>query len=131
VSPFVNARSVRPEGDTIRVGDLPIRRVPAIPAHLSMAAARKVAQLKQVSLLLVERDDHIVGTIDEGALAAANDLTAVAAAMRPLATCLRPATPVGEARELFVRARAAILPVVVGGFILGAVARSDVERARS
>ena len=51
--------------------------------------------------------------------------------MRPLATCLRPATPVTEARELFIRARADILPVVAGGFILGAVTRSDVERARS
>ena len=51
--------------------------------------------------------------------------------MRPLATWLRPATPVTEARELFIRARADILPVVAGGFILGAVTRSDVERARS
>jgi CBS domain-containing protein len=127
VSPFIGSR---PDGDTVRVGDLPIRRVPVIPAHLSMAAARKVALLKQVSLLLVERDDHVVGTIDERALAADHDQTAVAAAMRPFATCLRPGTPVTEARELFIRARAGILPVVAGGFILGAVTRSDVERAR-
>ena len=131
MSPFVYPRSVRPEADTVRVGDLPIRRVPVIPAHLSMGAARKVAQLKQVSLLLVERDDRIVGTIDERALAADHDLTAVAAAMRPLAQWLRPATPASEAREQFIRARAAILPVIAGGFILGAVTRSDVERARS
>ena len=128
---FVSPLSKRPEGDTVRVGDLTVRRVPVIPTHLSMAAARKVARLKQVSLLLVERDEHIVGVIDERALAADHDLTAVAAAMRPLATCLRPATPVTEARELFIRARATILPVVVGGFILGAVTRSDVERARA
>jgi CBS domain-containing protein len=120
----------RPDGDVVRVADLPIRRVPVIPAHLSMAAARKVALLKQISLLLVERDDHIVGAIDDRALAADHDLTAVLAAMRPLSTSLRPATPVTEARELFIRARAAILPVVAGGFILGAVTRSDVERAR-
>jgi hypothetical protein len=131
VSPFVTERPARPDDDTVRVGDLTIRRVPVIPAHLSMGAARKVGLLKQSSLLLVERDDQIVGTIDERALAADHDLTAVAAAMRPLAACLRPATPVTEARELFIRARAAILPVVVGGFILGAVTRSDVERARS
>ena len=132
--PFVDSRSprsARPEADAIRVGDLLIQRVPVIPAHLSMAAARKVALLKQVSLLLVERDDHIVGTIDERALAGEHDLTAVAAAMRPLATWLRPATPVTEARELFIRARAATLPVIAGGFILGAVTRSDVERARA
>jgi CBS domain-containing protein len=120
----------RPDGDVVRVADLPIRRVPVIPAHLSMAAARKVALLKQISLLLIERDDHIVGAIDDRALAADHDLTAVLAAMRPLSTSLRPATPVTEARELFIRARAAILPVVAGGFILGAVTRSDVERAR-
>jgi CBS domain-containing protein len=128
VSPFVGPR---PDGDTVRVGDLVIRRVPVIAAHLSMAAARKVAMLKQTSLLLVEQGDQIVGTIDDRALAADHDVTAVAAAMQPLATCLRLATPVTEARELFIRARATILPVVVGGFVLGAVTRSDVERARS
>jgi CBS domain-containing protein len=118
------------DDDTVRVGDLPIRRLPVVPSHLSMAAARKVALVSQISLLLVERDDHVVGTIDDYALAADHDLTAVAAAMRPLATSLRPSTPVTEARELFIRARAAILPVVAGGFILGAVTRRDVERAR-
>lgn len=81
--------------------------------------------------MLVERDDHIVGTIDERAFACEYDLAAVAAAaMTPLEACLRPATPVAEARELFVRASADILLVVAGGFILGAVTRSDVERAR-
>ena len=121
----------RPDADTVRVGDLLVRRLPVVPAHLSMAAARKVALLKRSTLLLVERDEHIVGTIDERALAADHDLTAVSAAMRPLSTCLRPSTPVSEAREQFIRARAAVLPVVAGGFILGAVTRSDVEHARA
>ena len=126
---FVSPRTARPEGDTVRVGDLPIRRVPVIPSHLSMDAARKVAVLKQSALLLVERGGQIVGTIDERAFATDYHLAAVAAAaMTPLATCLRPATPVTEARELFVRASADILPVVAGGFILGAVTRRDVER---
>ena len=129
---FISPRHARPEGDTVRVGDMPIRRIPVIPSHLSMDAARKVAVLKQSSLLLVERAGQIVGTIDERAFATDYDLAAVAAAaMTPLATGLRPSTPVTEARELFVRARADILPVVAGGFILGAVTRSDVERARS
>jgi len=135
VSPFANPHSPRrprPDDDTVRVGDVPLRRVPVIPAHLSMDAARKVAVLKQIPLLMVERDGHIVGTIDERAFATDYDLAAVAAvAMRPLEACLRPATPVTEARELFVRARADILLVAAGGFILGAVTRSDVERARS
>ena len=109
-----------------------MRRVPVIPSHLSMDAARKVAVLKQIPLLLVERDGHIVGTIDERGFATDYDLAALAAAaMTPLQAYLRPATPVTEARELFVRARAGVLPVVAGGFVLGAVTRADVERARS
>ena len=129
VSPFVKTRL---EGDPVRVRDLPIRRVPVIPSHLTMDAARKVAVLKQIALLLVERDGHIVGTINERAFATQYDLAAVAAtAMTPLEGYLRPSTPVTEALDLFVRASADILPVVAGGFILGAVTRRDVERARA
>jgi CBS domain-containing protein len=111
------------------VGDLAIRAIPVVPSHLSMAAARKLAAVKQISLLLVERDDHIVGTIDKRALAAEHDLTAVAAAMRP-PLYLRPAMPAAEARARFIRAGVDILPVVAGGFILGAVTRDDLEQAR-
>ena len=56
-----------------------------------MDAARKVAVLKQIPLLLVERDGQIVGTIDERAFATDYNLAAVAAtAMTPLGACLRP-----------------------------------------
>jgi hypothetical protein len=127
VSPFIKQSS---GGGVLRVGHLPIRAIPVIPVHLSMAAARKVAALKQIALLLVERDEQIVGTIEEHALAAGHDAMPVADAMRALAPCLRPSTPVAEAREQFIRARAAILPVAAGGFILGAVTRAVVERAR-
>ena len=98
---------------------------------LTFMGVRKVARLKQTSLLLVEREEQIVGTIDDRALAADHDQTTVAAAMRPLATSLRPATPMAEARELFIRARASILPIVAGSFIIGAVTRGDVEHARA
>jgi hypothetical protein len=32
---------------------------------------------------------------------------------------------------VFIRARTSILPVVAGGFVLGAVARSDIERTKT
>jgi signal-transduction protein with cAMP-binding, CBS, and nucleotidyltransferase domain len=127
VFPFHRASS---DAATARVGDLAIRDIAVVPSHLSMAAARKLASLTQMPLLLVERDDHIVGTIDERALAVDHDLTAVAAAMKPLAAHLRPAMRAAEAREQFIRARVDVLPVVAGGFILGAVTRSDLEQAR-
>ncbi len=109
---------------------MPMRRIPVIAAHLSMAAARKVAALRRIAVLLVERDDHIVGTIDESVLAAADDESVTVTVMRPLGLCLRPAMSVAQAREVFVRARATVLPVIAGGFVFGAVARADIERTK-
>jgi CBS domain-containing protein len=116
-------------GQAAHVGDVPMRRIPVIPAELPVAAARKVAALKRIALLLVELDDQIVGTVEVSALAGAAAKTQVAKVMNPPGFCLRPAMSVAEARELFVRARANILPVIAGGFILGAVTRADLERA--
>ena len=114
-----------------RVGDVAMRRIPVVAAHLSIAATRRVAALRGIPLLLVELDDQIVGMVDESVLGAADDGAQTAQAMRPLDFCLRPAMSVAEARELFVRARAGVLPVVAGGFVLGAVTRADVERVKT
>jgi CBS domain-containing protein len=112
-----------------RVGDLPIRAVPIIPAHLSMAAARKIAELKRATVLFVERDGRLMGTLDEHALVKAPDDAAVASCLRSIELCLGPMTAAERARELFVRSRTTALPVVAGAFLLGAVSRADVERA--
>jgi predicted transcriptional regulator len=80
--------------------------------------------------LLVERGEQIVGTLDGSALTAAADETPTAVAMTPLVRWLRPAMSVAEAREVFICARATVLPVIAGGFVLGAVTRADVERMR-
>jgi CBS domain-containing protein len=111
-----------------RVGDLPMRRVPVIPANLPISAARKIAALKGIALLLVELEDQIVGVVDETVLADADDQTRTARAMNPLDFGLRPAMPVAQAHELFLRAQVSILPVIAGGFVLGAVTRADIER---
>ena len=112
-----------------RVGDLPIRAVPSIPAHLSMAAARKIAELKRTTVLFVERDGRLMGTLDEQDLIEAPDDAEVAACLRSIELCLGPATTAERARELFVRSRTTALPVAAGAFMLGAVSRADVERA--
>jgi hypothetical protein len=112
-----------------RVGDLPMRRIPVIAAHLPMAAARVVAALKGIAVLLVELEQQIVGTVDESVLAAAADETPIAGAMKPPCFCLRPAMSLAQARVLFIRAQATVLPVIAGGFVLGAVLCADVERA--
>jgi CBS domain-containing protein len=112
-----------------RVGDLPIRAVPVIPSHLSMAAARKIAELKRAAVLLVERDGQLMGTLDEHALIEAPDDAEVAGCLRTIELCLRPTTTAERAQELFVRSRTTALPVAAGAFLLGAISRADVERA--
>jgi CBS domain-containing protein len=111
-----------------QVADLPTHTIPAVPEHLSMAAARKVAALKGVAALLVERDGRLVGVVDERALTESSDDVTVATVMEPIRLCLHPAMSVTRARHLFSLARMSILPVVVGAFLLGAIARHDVER---
>jgi CBS domain-containing protein len=118
------------DAGALRVGDVPMRRIPVIAAHLPISAARKIATLKGIALLLVELDDQIVGIIEESVLAAADDETPAGEVMKPLGRCLRPSMSVAQARELFIAARATVLPVIAGGFVLGAVTRADVERAK-
>jgi CBS domain-containing protein len=117
------------ESFDIRVGDLPIRAVPIIPAHLPMGGARKIAALKETSLLFVARGGQLAGILDGRALEAAPDAAPAEAWMVPVDGCLSAATSIARARELFVRAGAMTLPVAAGGFLIGAVARGDVERA--
>jgi CBS domain-containing protein len=112
-----------------RVGDLPIRAVPIIPAHLSMAAARKVAELKRATVLFVERDGRLMGTLDQHALIEAPDDAQVTDCLRSIELCLGPTTTAERAQELFDRSRTTALPVAAGAFLLGAVSRADVERA--
>jgi CBS domain-containing protein len=113
----------------LRVGDLRPRPVPAVPEHLPMAAARKVAALKRAALLSVERDGRLVGVLDERALAEADDGAEVAAIMAPIGACLDPAMSIPRARGLFSLSGLSALPVVAGAFLLGAVSRADVEQA--
>ena len=112
-----------------RIADLPTQTIPAVPGHLSMAAARKVAALKQVGILLVEREGQLVGVLDDRALAEAADDAEVTDAMAPMGLCLHPAMSITCAHDLFALSRVSMLPVAVGAFLLGAISRADVVRA--
>jgi CBS domain-containing protein len=112
-----------------RVADLRPWTVPAIPEHLAMAAARKVAALKQAALLFVEREGRLLGVIDERTLADAADDDLVARVMTPIGPCLDPAMLLAHARDVFRVSGLSALPVAVGAFVLGAVARDEVEQA--
>jgi CBS domain-containing protein len=118
----------RTQNDT-RIGDLRTRTIPAVPEHVTIAAARKVAALKHVADLFVERDGRLVGVLDERTLAAAAENADVSTVMAPIDGCLHPAMPAARARELFMQSRATVLPVTFGALLLGVVARTDVEQA--
>ncbi len=125
---FLPALRVLPS-DSARVGDLPLISVPAVPAHLPMAAARKIAALKRAPLLLAEREGVLVGVLDEQALLAAADDLEVGRVAKRLELAVTPATPVTRARELLLRTGADALPVSAGAFLLGVVTRAALERA--
>ena len=119
----------RGQAEQMCIGDLRPRTIPAVPDHLTMAAARKVAALKRAAVLFVERDGRLVGVLDEGALARCADEAGVAPAMKPIGLPLHPAMSVWRARELFDWSRVSVLPVTVGTLLLGAITRAEVELA--
>jgi len=107
------------------MGDPP----PIVPAHLKMAAARKIARLKGADLLLVEDSGQMVGVIDGYTLEAADEDALVSDGMKPVAPCVRPDNSAHRARDLLARHGLPALLVSVGRFVVGVVSRAAVERA--
>jgi CBS domain-containing protein len=128
-----NGRESRVPGNEVsndvRVADVTIRSAPVVPLRLSVGAARKVARLKASTVVLVEEAGRIIGLLDERALAAADDDEPIARRVRPILFSLQPTATAARARELFVKQNVTTLPVAAGAFLLGVVARADVERA--
>ncbi|HEX3903763.1 MAG TPA: CBS domain-containing protein [Polyangia bacterium] len=112
-----------------RIADLPVCSIPALPAHLSVTAGRKVAALKQATALAVEIGGRLLGLVDLWALADADGDAELGVVARPIDLVLSPTTSALRARELFLGSGATALPVVAGAFLLGMVSRADVERA--
>jgi CBS domain-containing protein len=119
----------RVPGNDVRVADVTIRSAPIVPLQLNVGAARKVARLKASAVVLVEEAGRLVGLLDERALATADDDEPIARRLRPIVFSLQPTASAARARELFVKQNVTTLPVAAGAFLLGVVARADVERA--
>ena len=113
-----------PAIDTFMTGPAAI-----VPWQLSVSAARKVAALRPMGLLLVEADGVLVGMVDGRALDGAADTDPVTACMKSLRFGVRPTMTVARARELLILHRLTALPVVVGRFLVGTISRQAVERA--
>ena len=106
-----------------------MRSAPVVPLGLTVGAARKIAQLKSSAVVLVEEAGRLVGLLDERALATGDDSEPIARRLRPIMFSLHPAASAVRARELFIKQNVSALPVAAGAFLLGVVARADLERA--
>jgi CBS domain-containing protein len=107
------------------MGDPP----PVVPAHLTVAAARKIARLKSADMLLVEDGGRMVGVVDGYTLEGAAPDAPVTEGMKPSFPYLRPDSDVRRARDLLVKHGVPALLVAVGRFVVGAISRAAVERA--
>jgi CBS domain-containing protein len=113
----------------LRVADVTMRPAPVVPLHLTVGAARKVARHKGAAVVLVEAAGRLVGLLDERALASAGEADPIARSLRPIRFSLQPAASAARARDLFIKQNVSALPVAAGAFLLGVVARADLERA--
>jgi len=111
------------------VADVMSRPQPIVPSHLSMAAARKIAQLKSADSLIVEDKGRLLGVLDRDTLRRAGDDQRVGQCLKPLWACLSPTTFVREARALLIKHGVGSLPVAAGPFLVGSLSRAAVERA--
>lgn len=124
-----HARWPRTPSDRVRVAEVMTRRQPVVPSHISMAAARKIAELKSADTLIVEDKGSLMGFLDGDSLRAGKDHQRVAECLKPLRPCVGPNTTIEEARALLVEYGVSSLPVSVGPFLVGNVTRSAVERS--
>lgn len=122
-------RPVIPSDDNVRVADVMARRQPVVPSHISMAAARKIAELKSADALIVEDKGSLMGFLDSESLRQGRDDQRVVECLKPLRPCVSPNTTVEQARELLLEYGASSLPVTVGPFLIGSVSRSAIERS--
>ena len=121
-------RSGGPSSEGLRVADVMTRRQPIVPSHISMAAARKIAELKSSDTLIVEDKGSLLGFLDSESLRTGGDDQRVAECLKPLRPCVSPNTTVEEAHAMLVQYGVTSLPVSVGPFLVGSISRSTVER---
>ena len=113
----------------VRVEDVLGPPAPVVPIRLSVAYARKIAELKSATLLVVEEDGRLVGVVERRDLDRADDEGSLTGCMRRLALTVAPTATIERARDLLVKHQLSALPVVAGMFVVGSVSRQVVERA--
>jgi Mg/Co/Ni transporter MgtE len=122
-SPANNSGLSRPGS----VGDV-IRPSVKVPCWFSVAAALRVARLKQAEYLLVLDRQSPCGTISVRTLQAAPGFELLARWMRRCETTLTPETSSEEAYRTMSALGVECLPVASGALLLGLAAREDLHQ---
>jgi CBS domain-containing protein len=115
--------------DEPRVAEAMTRLYPIVPGHISMSAARKIAELRSSDTLIVEDKGSLIGILDRETLLTASDGRRVADCLKSIRICLTPTTTLTRARVLMIEHGVASFPVAAGPFLVGSISRSDVERS--
>jgi CBS domain-containing protein len=117
-----------PSSDEPRVAEAMTRLYPIVPGHISVGAARKIAELRSTDTLIVEDRGSLIGLLDRETLRTASDDRRVADCLKSIRICLTPTTTLARARSLMIEHGVASFPVAAGPFLVGSISRSDVER---
>jgi CBS domain-containing protein len=115
--------------DEPRVAEAMTRLYPIVPGHISMSAARKIAELRSSDAVIVEDKGSLIGILDRETLLTASDGRRVADCLKSIRICLTPTTTLTRARVLMIEHGVASFPVAAGPFLVGSISRSDVERS--
>jgi signal-transduction protein with cAMP-binding, CBS, and nucleotidyltransferase domain len=110
------------------VGDVMTVALPTVPPWITMGAARRVAALKRIGLLLVADGQRMIGFLGPSVLAEAPDGDLVSAWTGRGVASVTPWTRVADARETMLKNRINCLPVLAGAFLIGVVTRDSLER---
>lgn len=112
-----------------RVADIASTEVVQVPGWFTVTQARRVAELKRVSHVLVEDRGRVSGAVSLNVLAHAPAADTVARWTNRTDAHLDPQHPVSHAERLLRAEGTSCLPVVAGGLLVGTVTIHDVAPA--
>jgi hypothetical protein len=124
-------RRPRPEGtrtsDARRVGDCMNAVIARVPGWFTVAQARRVAELKGVTHVLIDDKSGASGTASVATLARAPGTDLVARWTVRTAASVDAETSLDVAEALLRAEGAACLPVTTGGMLVGTVSLADID----
>lgn len=123
--------SQRSDVQSVKVADVACSTVVKLPAWFTVAQARRVAELKRVSHVLVEEHGVVAGAVSATVLGHARGGDSIARWAFRTTAHVTPDSSLAAAERLLRQQGASCLPVVTaGGLLVGTVSIHDLDLAR-